>query len=67
MAGADIDYALANLQKSLSSYVVPFEISSLTDTNIMDVFPYFSDDADQEIPSNLKPLGDFEHEAEIDA
>lgn len=67
VAAADIEKALANLQKSLSTYVVPFEISSLTDTNIMDVFPYFSDDANQEIPSNLKPLGDFEHEAEIDA
>lgn len=56
VAAADIEKALVNLQKSLSTYVVPFEISSLTDTNIMDVFPYFSDDAEQPIPSNLKPL-----------
>ena len=47
--------------------MVPFEISSLTDTNIMDVFPYFSDDVEQEIPSNLKPLGDFEEEADLNA
>ena len=60
VAGADIDSALANLHKSLSTYVVPFEISSLADTNIMDVFPYFSDDADQKIPSNLKPLDSIE-------
>lgn len=59
VAAADIEKALANLQKSLSTYVVPFEISSLTDTNIMDVFPYFSDDANQE-SHQLKPLGDFE-------
>ena len=60
VAGADIDSALANLHKSLSTYVVPFEISSLADTNIMDVFPYFSDDAEQPIPSNLKPLDHIE-------
>ena len=60
VAGADIDSALANLHKSLSTYVVPFEISPLADKNIMDVFPYFSDDADQKIPSNLKPLDSIE-------
>ena len=55
VAGADIDSALANLHKSLSTYVVP---------NIMDVFPYFSDDAEQKIPSNLKPLDDMEANTE---
>ena len=64
VAGADIDSALANLHKSLSTYVVPCEIASITDTNIMDVFPYFSDDAEQKIPSNLKPLDDMEADTE---
>lgn len=40
VAGADIDRALENLQKSLSSYVIPFDIVSLADTAFMDVFPY---------------------------
>lgn len=60
VAGADIDSALANLHKSLSTYVVPCEIASITDTTIMDVFPYFSDDTEQKIPSNLKPLDEME-------
>ena len=64
VAGADIERALVNLQKSLSTYVVPFEISSLTDTNIMDVFPYFSDDAEQPLPSNLKPLDGMDADVE---
>lgn len=44
VAGADIDTALVNLQKALSTYVVPFEIAAMTDTAFMDVFPYFSGD-----------------------
>ncbi|WP_018337107.1 MULTISPECIES: DUF4494 domain-containing protein [Butyricimonas] len=64
VAGSDLERALANLQKSLSTYVVPFEIASLADTTIMDVFPYFSDDAEQTIPSNLKPLGSMEANTE---
>ena len=64
VAGSDLERALANLQKSLSTYVVPFEIASLADTTIMDVFPYFSDDAEQTISSNLKPLGSMEANTE---
>lgn len=47
VAGADINSALANLQKSLSTYVVPFEIPSVKDTNFVDVFPYFSENKDE--------------------
>lgn len=41
VAASDVDRALENLQKSLSTYVVPFEIVQVGDSNIMDVFPYF--------------------------
>lgn len=60
IAGSDLEKALGNLQKSLSTYVVPFEIASLADTTIMDVFPYFSEEAEKDIPSNLKPLDGME-------
>lgn len=43
VAASDVDRALENLQKSLSTYVVPFEIVQVGDSNIMDVFPYFED------------------------
>lgn len=56
VAGATIEAALANLQKSLSTYVVPWEIASLAETTIMDVFPYFGDDTATPVPDNLKPL-----------
>lgn len=41
VAASDVDRALENLQKSLSTYVVPFEIVQVGDSNIIDVFPYF--------------------------
>ena len=56
--------ALENLEKSLASFVVPYEIASLTDTQFMDVFPYFSDEEEQ-IPENLKPLTEEKTEEEI--
>ena len=59
VAGSNIDRALENLSKSLSTYVVPYEIASLADTAFMDVFPYFSDDAQQVVPEHLKPLNDI--------
>lgn len=54
VAASNIDRALENLEKSLSTFVVPYEISSITDTQFMDVFPYFTED--EQIPDNLKPL-----------
>ena len=55
IAAANIQRALENLERSLSSFVVPYEIQSIADTTIMDVFPYFSDQ-DEQIPENLKPI-----------
>lgn len=55
VAAANINRALENLEKSLSTFVVPYEIQSITDTQFMDVFPYFSEE-DQEVAENLKPL-----------
>lgn len=44
VAGADVDMALEYLKKTLSTYVVPTDIVSLGDSNIIDVFPYFNSD-----------------------
>ena len=40
IAAHDIDGALANLKKELQTYSVDWEISSIADTKIMDVFQY---------------------------
>lgn len=63
VAAANINKALENLEKSLATFVVPYEIGSVTDTQFMDVFPYFADDK-EEILSNLKPLEKSEVGAE---
>ncbi|CCZ09529.1 MULTISPECIES: DUF4494 domain-containing protein [Culturomica] len=55
IAAANINKALENLEKALSTFVVPYEIGAIADTQFMDVFPYFSDD-EEHIPENLKPL-----------
>lgn len=43
VAGSDVDKALENLKKSLSTYVIPTDVVQIGDSNIMDVFPYFED------------------------
>lgn len=42
IAGADVDRALEYLKKTLSMYVVPTDIVSLGDSNIIEVFHYFN-------------------------
>lgn len=56
VAASDTNRALENLGKALSTFVVPWEVVSISDTPFMDVFPYFG--GDESIPENLKPLCD---------
>ena len=59
IAAKDINTALASLEESMSTYIVPYEIASISDTNIFDVFPYFKNEDDEDIPDNLTPLSDI--------
>ena len=43
VAASNINRALENLEKSLSTFVVPYEICSLSDTNFVDVIRYNPD------------------------
>ena len=56
VAADDIKQALQRLEDGLSYILVPYPTTSLAVCNIVDVFPYFGDDSNQTIPSNLKPL-----------
>lgn len=40
VAAANTNQALENLEKALATFVVPYEISSIADTQFVDVFPY---------------------------
>jgi len=57
VAADDIKQALQRLEDGLSYILVPYQATSLAVCNIIDVFPYFGDNVNQPVPSNLKPLG----------
>ena len=54
VAADDLEQALKRLKEGLSYVLVPYQITSLVLSNIVDVFPYFEENA--AIPSNLKPI-----------
>ena len=53
----DVKEAYDNLDKSLSDTISEYEIPSIQETPIMDVFNYSKDD---EIPENLTPVSEVE-------
>lgn len=54
VAADDIKQALQRLEEGLSYIVVPYQITLLVLSPIVDVFPYF--DENKAIPSNLNPI-----------
>lgn len=44
VAASDTNRALENLNKALATFVVPWEVASIADTQFMDVLPYEEDD-----------------------
>lgn len=48
------------LEECLSTMIVPYEIPSISESPLMDVFPYFNDDINEEIPAHLKPMAEME-------
>ena len=55
-----VDHAYERLHESLSDMIIPFEVPSISESPIMDIFPYFNDDVNEEIPENLRPLTEAE-------
>jgi len=43
--------------------IVPFEIPSVVESPIMDVFPFFKDEVNEEIPENLKPIAEVQSDS----
>lgn len=54
VAADDLKEALKRLEEGLSYILVPYQITALTLSPIVDVFPYFGEKAS--IPANLKPI-----------
>lgn len=55
VAAEDVRQAFVRVEDNLSSMLVPFEIPSITKTNIVEVYPYHEE---EKIPSNLKPISE---------
>lgn len=47
VGASNADRTLENLNKSLSQFVVPWEVASIADTQFVDIFPYYSDGAEE--------------------
>lgn len=58
VAADDIKQALQRLEDGLSYILVPYQTTSLAVSTIVDVFPYFEDNVNKPVPSNLKPLAE---------
>jgi hypothetical protein len=56
VAADDIKQALQRLEEGLSYILVPYQTTALTLSPIIDVFPYFEDEATKAIPASLKPI-----------
>ena len=52
--------AFEAIEEHFKGMVVPYDIPSITQTKIVEVYPYSS----EEIPSNLKPLSEVEQEVQ---
>ena len=54
VAASDTNRALNNLNEALSTFVVPWDVASISDTQFIDVFPYLPDEM-KEDPENSVP------------
>lgn len=53
-----VKQAFERIEKHFEGMLVPYDIPSITQTNILEVYPYIKD----EIPSNLKPLSEVQED-----
>ncbi len=60
VAADDLKQALQRLEDALSYILVPYQTTSLALSSIADVFPYFSEEKQNEIPANLRPLSEVQ-------
>jgi len=71
IAADNLKQAIDRLKQSLSTMIVPWDIKMIQESPVIDVFPYFEEESEEELPENLQPLADFEgdinnEEAEIE-
>lgn len=58
-----VKQAYERIEESLKSMLVPFDISDINITNIMEIFPYV---AEEKIPANFRPLAEVQAERDME-
>lgn len=56
VAALHLKQAFEKIEEHFKGMVVPYDIPSITQTNIIEVYPFFAD----EVPGNFKPLSEIE-------
>jgi hypothetical protein len=59
----NVKQAYERIEESLKTMLIPFEISDINITNIIEIFPYV---AEEKIPANFRPLAEVQAERERD-
>lgn len=63
VTAANVKEAYERIYESLSTMLVPFEVPEISQSPIVEIFPYISEeDREQVIPDNLRPLSEVEAE-----
>jgi len=51
--------AYERIEESLSEMIIPYDILSIVQSPLVDLFPYFKEEETTEIPANLIPMSEF--------
>ncbi len=60
----NVKQAYERIEESLKTMLVPFDITDINITNIIEIFPYYADEP--KIPANFRPLSEVKEEAEVE-
>lgn len=60
----DVRQAYDRIQESLSNMLVSFRVPEITESPIVEVFPYEKEEETKPIPSNFRPVATLEEEEE---
>ena len=58
----NVKQAYERIEESLKTMLVPFDITDINTTNIIEIFPYYPDEP--KVPANFRPLKEVEEEQE---
>ncbi len=55
---SDLKEAYDRINESMKGMTVDYDIVAIIESNIADVFPYFKDEVNEDIPEHLKPISE---------